>query len=311
MPDGISNPEVCLLSPCRTKSPNMSFSTRITSVLVFLSLAGAGYAQQPASPTPDTSSPAAATSQQQTSSPPTSPQQPASPQPQVSPGPPVAPHQPTAEEVLRQEEKQRALGVVPMFGVTSVHNAPPLSGRQKFRLMTKSVLDPFTFVIVGVQAGISQAENNFPEYGQGAAGYGKRYGAALADSVDSNFFSNFFYPVLFKQDPRYFRLGEGPIKKRIYSALEQEFVARKDSNGKNTFHFSNVLGALTAGGISNAYYPQPDRGFGLTMSRAGIALGYGCLGNTILEFWPDIDQKLFHRKQNQAHPDEPPGTPPK
>jgi hypothetical protein len=211
---------------------------------------------------------------------------------------------------LRQEEKQRALGVVPMFGVTNVHNAPPLSSRQKFRLMTRSLLDPFTFVIVGLQAGISQAENNFPQYGQGGAGYGKRYGAALADSADSNFFSNFFYPVLFKQDPRYFRLGEGPIKKRIYSALEQEFVARKDSGGR-TFHYSNVLGAFTSGAISNAYYPSNDRGFGLTVSRATIALGYGCLGNTILEFWPDIDQKLFHRKQNQAHPDEPPGTPPK
>jgi hypothetical protein len=93
-------------------------------------------------------------------------------------------------------------------------------------------------------------------------------------------------------------------------AIEQEFVARKDSGG-HTFHFSNVLGALTAGGISNAYYPPSDRGFGLTISRAGIALGYGCLGDMFLEFWPDIDHKLFHKHESQANPSEPPGVSPK
>lgn len=265
-------------------------TTILALVLVSLSIA---HSQQPDSPS--SSAPQQSTQQSTQASQTT---------------PPSAQQSPSSEDVLRQEEKQRALGVVPMFGVTSVHNAPPLSSKQKFRLMTKSLLDPFTFVIVGLQAGISQAEDNFPEYGQGASGYGKRYGAALADSADSNFFSNFFYPVLFKQDPRYFRMGEGPVKKRIFSAVEQEFVAHKDSGGR-TFHFSNVLGSLTAGSISNAYYPEPDRGFGLTMSRAGIALGYGCLGNAFLEFWPDVDQKLFHKKQSQAHPDEPPGTPPK
>ena len=60
----------------------------------------------------------------------------------------------------------------------------------------------------GTQAGISQAQNEFGEYGQGTAGYAKRYGATFTDSFDSNFFSNFSNPVLFKQDPRYFRLGK-------------------------------------------------------------------------------------------------------
>jgi hypothetical protein len=199
-----------------------------------------------------------------------------------------------SQDVLKQEEKQRALGIVPMFGMTSVHNAPPLSSRQKFQLMARTMIDPFTFVSAGLTAGLGQATNSFAGYGQGAAGFGKRYGAALADNADSNFFSNYFYPVLFKQDPRYFRVGEGSIKKRTWIAIEEEFVARKDSGGR-TFHFSNVLGAITAGTISNTYYPQSDRGVGLTAGRAGTALGYGCLGNLFLEFWPDIDHKLFHK----------------
>jgi hypothetical protein len=212
----------------------------------------------------------------------------------------------TERQIERREQSQRILGVVPMFSVTNRHNAPPLTTKGKFRLMTKSLFDPFVFGIVGVQAGISQANDNFAEYGQGAEGYAKRYGAAYADSASSNFFSNFFYPVLFKQDPRYFRWGEGTIKYRIGHAIAEEFVAHQDS-GRRNFHFSNVLGAITAGTISNAYYPQEDRGVGLTASRAGLALFYGALGNIGIEFWPDIDRKFFHKKQADAGP--PPAAP--
>jgi hypothetical protein len=158
----------------------------------------------------------------------------------------------------------------------------------------KTTFDPAEFVLVGLEAGISQAQNSFPEYGQGASGYGKRYGAAFADQVSSGFFSTFAYPTLLKEDPRYFRLGEGSIKHRFAYALTRVVVGHKDKGGR-TFNWANVLGALSSGSISNAYYPQADRGFGLTMDRAGISLLYGSLGSLGSEFWPDIDRKLFHR----------------
>jgi hypothetical protein len=204
------------------------------------------------------------------------------------------------EELQKKEQSSRILGVVPQFSVTR-QNAAPLTSRQKFRLFVRSAFDPVQFALVGLQAGISQATNSFGGYGQGAEGYGKRYGAAFADQASSNFFSNFAYPVLLKQDPRYFRLGEGTIKHRIGYALAQEFVCKTDK-GTRQFCYSNVLGAFTAGSISNAYYPSNDRGFGLTMSRAGIALLYGSLGGLVDEFWADIDKKLFHKKKNNPAP---------
>lgn len=210
--------------------------------------------------------------------------------------PPAAPSaSQSEEEIEKKEQSQRILGVVPMFGVTSRKDAPPLTPKQKFHLFVKGEIDPFQWFAVGMQAGIGQATNEFPQYGQGAAGYGKRYGATLADSVSSGFFANFVYPVLFKQDPRYFRLGEGTFKHRFAYSLAQEFVCHKDSGGRS-FNFANMLGAVTAGGISNSYYPPNDRGFGLTMSRAGISLLYGSAGGLIDEFWPDIQRKVFHKK---------------
>lgn len=220
-------------------------------------------------------------------------------QPQTPPPNAPTPKSEQEKQIEKQEQSQRLLGVIPNFGTTSRHNAPPLSPSAKFHLFYKAAFDPVELSVVGLQAGLSQAEDEFPEYGQGAAGFGKRYGATLADEVSSGFFANFFYPVLLKEDPRYFRLGEGSIKHRIGYALLQEVYCRTDKGGRS-FAWSNVLGAFSSGGLSNAYYPAAERGFGLTMSRSVISLGYGSLGGLVDEFYPDISQRLFHRHDKSA-----------
>ena len=153
--------------------------------------------------------------------------------------------------------------------------------------------------MVGLQAGLSQGNDEFPEYGQGAAGYGKRYGATLTDEVAGGFFANYFYPVLLKEDPRYFRSGEGSIKHRIGYALLQEVVCRAD-NGGRSFCWENALGAFSAGGLANVYYPPAERGFSLTMSRSAIAIAYGSLGGLVDEFYPDITHRLFRQNKSAS-----------
>jgi hypothetical protein len=230
----------------------------------------------------------------------------------ASPKLPDAPSKTRTEQqkkIERQEQSYRVMGVIPRFGTTHL-NAPPLTDGEKFHLFVKSAFDPVTFVLTGAQAGISQAQDSFPAYGQGAEGYGKRYGAAFADSVSAGFFSNYAYPVLFKQDPRYFRLGTGSFGRRFGHSLVEQVVAHQDSGGRR-FHFSNVLGALTSGGISNVYYPQEDRGFGLTMSRAGIAMLYGELGGIFNEFWPDVQNHILKNKKLPSIPPDETTTPPK
>lgn len=198
------------------------------------------------------------------------------------------------------------LGVVPQFTVTSRQNAPPLTPAEKFHLFAKSTFDPATLGAVGLQAAISQAENEFPEYGQGAAGYGKRYGASLADEVSSGFFGGFVYSTLLKEDPRYFRLGQGTFRNRFVYSLEQVLICHTDK-GVKSFNYQNVLGAFTSGGISNAYYPANERGFGLTMTRSGIALLYGGMGNMVDEFWPDVSRRLFSKHHEAQQPVPEPG----
>ena len=214
------------------------------------------------------------------------------------PGPSIQSKSEQEKEIERKEQSQRMLGVIPQFGTTSRQDAPPLTPGEKFHLFYKSAFDPVELGTVGLQAGLSQAEDEFPEYGQGAAGYGKRYGATLADEVSAGFWSNYFYPVLLKQDPRYFRVGEGTVSQRVRYALLQEIVCRNDRGGRS-FAWDNVLGAFTTGAVSNLYYPPAERGAGLTMSRSAIAIGYGSLGGLVDEFYPDISRHFFHRHERE------------
>jgi hypothetical protein len=211
-----------------------------------------------------------------------------------------------AERELKQEEQQRMLGIVPAF--TAVYNghAVPLSSGQKFRLALADGVDPFDFATSALDAALEQQSNEFPEYGSGWTGYAKRFGASYADDFDGELWSEGILPSLLHQDPRYFRLGHGGFRRRLGYSLFTAVRCRGD-NGKWQFNTSNIGGNLIAGAISNAYYPAADRGLGLTLQRGSIDTAEGLVQLLANEFYPDISQALFHRKQkDQSAPTQPP-----
>jgi hypothetical protein len=206
-----------------------------------------------------------------------------------------------AERELNQQKKQRKL--FPNFYTTDVQNAAPLTPKQKFHLALRSSVDPFKFITAGFDAGIGQAQNSFRGYGQGAQGYGKRYGAAYADQFSGTFWGSAVFPVLLHEDPRYFRKGTGGFKSRFFYAIATA-VREKRDNGRWGPNYANALGNLTAGGLSNLYYPSTDRGVGLTFERAFTVTAEGAIGALVSEFSPDISKRIFH-KRNKPKPPEP------
>ena len=199
-----------------------------------------------------------------------------------------------AEAEVEQEEHQRILGVLPNFNTLNSQHAVALSAGQKLHLALKSALDPVTFAVAALDAGYSQAEDDFPGYHQGALGYAKRFGAAYGDSFDGTVIGNALFPMLLRQDPRYFRKATGNFKSRLFYALLTT-VRCKGDNGNWQPNFSNVLGNIAAGGISNVYYPSSDRGASLTFQRAFTVTAEGAIGAVFVEFWPDISRRL-HKK---------------
>jgi hypothetical protein len=189
-----------------------------------------------------------------------------------------------AMEEFKEEETQRVLGIVPNFYVSYVPNAPPLTARQKFSLAWRSSIDPVTLVIVGALAGQEQASNNFPGYGQGAQGFGKRYGAAFGDQFISGMIGGAILPWWWKQDPRYFYKGTGTIHSRAWYAIKCS-VMWKGDNGRWQVGYSGIVGGFAAAGISNLYYPASSRnGVGLTFANVAVGTATSAAQNLFQEF---------------------------
>jgi hypothetical protein len=204
----------------------------------------------------------------------------------------------TGLPAVPEEGKQtsRILYIFPNFRSVSVNEKlPPQSPKEKLWQTTQDSFDYSSFIFVGALAGISQAENSVPEFHQGAAGYGRYYWHTLADQTDENYWVEFLFPVTLHQDSRYYTLGRGSLLKRASYAVTRIAITRKDDGGE-TFNFSEVIGAGASAGISNLYYPSPERTWTKTGQRWALNVGLDGATFLIREFWPDINSAIFHQK---------------
>jgi len=188
-----------------------------------------------------------------------------------------------SEQQVQIAVQQRVGGVIPNFYSTYDWNAPPMLAKQKFQLSIRSIVDPVSFLAVAGIAGAEQYKNVFPAYGSGIEGYGKRYGAAMANHVSGNLLGRAVYPSIFHQDPRYFYKGKGSIGSRALYAISAAVIAR-DDDGRWKPNYSRVLGNFSAAAISNLYYPTSDRGASLVVFNGLAGTGADAVSNLIREF---------------------------
>jgi hypothetical protein len=188
-----------------------------------------------------------------------------------------------AAEQIRAAEKQRLVGVIPNFYTSYIYDAAPLTWKQKFSLATRGTFDPVSIIEVGFAAGLEQANNSYAGYGQGAAGYSKRFAAKFVDGRTSDFLTHAVFPTLFHQDPRYYYQGTGSFKSRLVHAVGSAFVTRSDS-GRTEPNYSFMLGDMCSAALSNLYYPPANRGVSLVFNRAAVGLAGRVGGNIIREF---------------------------
>jgi hypothetical protein len=193
----------------------------------------------------------------------------------------------------------RLFWTLPNFLTVNSTHVPPLTTGQKFKVVARGTFDPVEYPYIAFLAGISQAEDSEPGYGQGAAGYGKRYGAAFTDNAIENFMTAAILPSLLKQDPRFYQSDRGGFGRRLGYAMSRIVVTRSDS-GHTQFNFSEVAGSAIAAAISTySYHPSGDRTLGNTGSVWGTQVGWDTVTLVVKEFWPDIHRKL-RRKQDRV-----------
>ena len=201
-----------------------------------------------------------------------------------------------------QGTKDRLFFALPNFlSLENSAHVPPMTVKQKFQVSVRSSFDWFQYPWYGALAGISQARNSEPGYGQGAEGYAKRYASQFADGTIENFMVNAVVPSLLRTDPRYYQMGKGSVLKRTGYALSRLVVTRTDS-GHNTFNVGEIGGSFAAAAISTySYHPEADKTLSNTATVWGAQVGYDAIRIVLNEFWPDLRRK-FHRGKSEPQP---------
>lgn len=217
-----------------------------------------------------------------------------------------------AEEQLKIEEKQRVVGIVPEFNTSYDSQAVSLSAGQKMRLAWRTVTDPEPFGVAFLTGAYHEINDgnrvlkpgsstiyireNGTGFEWGPAGYFERVGAGYLDAFDGTMWGNAFLPILLHQDPRFFRMGHGSYLKRTLYAASTSFICKGDKTRRWEPNYSNVVGNVIAGEISNFYYPAgtPTK-IGFTIQTAMIQTFEGSAGSVFQEFWPDLSRHFLHK----------------
>jgi hypothetical protein len=192
----------------------------------------------------------------------------------------------------------RVMSGRPSQTVDSEQPICPLTNSEKLHVFLKDSYSPFNAVAAAFNAAILQASQGRKGYGQGWDAYGSRFGAAFADNEASGFFQSFLFPVMLHQDPRYFRMRDGPVMHRGWYAVTRIFVTHNDG-GRHAPNYSEILGGFAAAGVSVAYYPKDQRDAGDILYRAGLGIVTDAGWNLLKEFGPDIS-RAFHRHKKDA-----------
>jgi hypothetical protein len=281
-------------------TPQLRWTGRMLRTVLLITSLGAPltlYAQQLITPNSSTSSSNESATLTQPLPAPELPDAPSAlqnPQSGQTPTPQRATDNPDAVSTNGTQQTKRVLGIVPNFSSVSADTKlPPQTAKEKLVLATRNSFDYSSFLVAGIQAGISMDSNSYPEFHQGAAGYARYYWHTLADTADENFMVGGLGPIVFRQDNRFYTLGHGGFRKRTFYAVTRVLVTRQD-DGDKMFNFSEVVGSGAAAGVATLYYP--------TKYRTWTKVGQKWLTSDIIdganfifkEFWPDINKKIFH-----------------
>lgn len=224
--------------------------------------------------------------------------------------------QPNGQGKVAGTSNDRLFYALPNFlTLQGAGKLPPLTAKDKFKVVALGTFDYVEYPWWGVLAAVSQADNSEPGYGQGWAGYGKRYGATMGDSMIENFMVGAVFPSVLHQDPRFYQSGKGGFTGRSLYAVSRIFITRGDS-GHAQFNFSEIFGSATAAAISTySYHPSStyistptnphlfvpsDKTLSNTVSVWGTQVGLDTVTIMVKEFWPDVHRKLS--KKSQAAP---------
>jgi hypothetical protein len=180
---------------------------------------------------------------------------------------------------------------------------PPLYPEDKWVFWLHEETRVYATFPAFLSAGYGQLTDT-PDYGSDSGAFGDRLAAAFVRQATMRFFCSSLFPVVLREDPRYFRKASGDYWGRTAWAAERTFVTQKDDGGHAT-NYSDILGHLAASALTLAYYPQKSANVHVVMQTWGTSIAGAAGNNLFLEFAPDAFNAW---RQHKRHADSS-GTP--
>lgn len=155
-----------------------------------------------------------------------------------------------------------------------------------------SVIGPVPLTAEALSAGIGQSLDSPHEWGQGAAGFARRFGNNMAyNGVRQTL--TFGLASALHEDTRYLPSTRHGVMPRAAHAVASVF-STEDYDGDNVFYAANILGIIGASAISQAWAPPSWRDTATVSRKLTFSL-LGAMGlNLAREFLPDLT-RLRHR----------------
>jgi hypothetical protein len=169
--------------------------------------------------------------------------------------------------------------------------AGPMSPGQKFELACRNSVSLATIGGAVVGAAYNQATDYPKGYGQGAEGYGKRVGAAMARSASYNLIGNFAIASVMHEDPRFYVKKHLSFMEAVKYSAVRVFATRSD-DGKPVVNYAGLVGPLASEALATTYYPAGDNGVGDIFTRYASDIGWQFGGNLLRQYWPNINRKI-------------------
>jgi hypothetical protein len=166
----------------------------------------------------------------------------------------------------------------------------PITGRERLYHLLNSSFGATSMLRSAAAAGIGQAWDFVPEWGQGMDGYSARLLASMGRRMIGNGIDHGMSRLL-EEDPRYYGSGRTGIWERGLYAAAQTFVTHTAS-GRPRFAYAHVLGTVSGLYISRRWHPERTRTAGEYATSIAVLFGIDAATHVASEFWPDI-RRLF------------------
>ena len=172
----------------------------------------------------------------------------------------------------------------------------PLTPKERLELYEKDLFSPFHILMGGAAAGIAQLQNVPPAWGQGAAGYGRRFANYYSYATLSAALQMAGEDLL-HEDNLYYGSGEHGFWSRLKYAVKSSVLARSD-DGSRHVSLSQIGSTAGAAFISRLWQPRGDNSAGDGAMSFGISMATNAGVNVFREFLPDVTHHIFHRSAN-------------